>query len=153
MDLWTVLRHLEELEGRMADLYERFSRQFHEDKEAAGFFYSLSLEEISHRDLIRYERRLVSKNPGLFSRVEINIEEIREACAKIEGIIGSDGPFSLKQAVLTSLGFEKEAAECHYRSVMTRSNPGVAGLLDSLCQADRDHVGKVTDFARSRGLL
>lgn len=152
MDPWIVLRHLEELEGKMADLYEWFMKLFHEDREAAAFFYTMSLEEASHRDLVRYQRRLVSKNPGLFKEVDLDTLEILKTSERVERVIESSS-LSLKEAVFTSMGFEKDVTENHYRSVMLKSNPEVANLLDSLCTGDRDHFSRLNDFAQSRRFL
>ncbi len=153
MDLWIVLKDLEDLENRMADLYEWFSRQFSEDKEAATLFYTMSLEEISHRDLVRYQRRLVSKNPKNFQDVDVGVDAIREAAARIENIIHSPSGCSLKEAVMISIDAESDATEYHYRSAMRQANPEVSKLVDNLCSADRLHFARLSDFARSRGFL
>lgn len=153
MDLLTVLRHLENLESKIADLYKEFSRTFSGDEEAVACFSDMSDEEIAHRDLLRYQHSLVRRNPAAFKDVEIDVNTIREATARMERMLAAPANSSLKEAVMTSIGFESDATEGYYRTAMAGSNPEVSKLLDSLCTEDRQHLAKLNEFAKSRGFL
>lgn len=153
MDLLTVLRYLENLESKMADLYAGFSKAFSQDGEAAAFFSGMSAEEIAHRDLVRYQHKLVRRNPPKFKGVDVDISEIRQVIENVEEVMYSPVDRSLKDAVMASIDFEDDAAESHYVSALLQSNPDVSKLLDSLCTSDRLHCERLNDFAKSRGFL
>lgn len=153
MDLLTVLRYLETLESKMADLYAGFSKTFGQDGEAAAFFSGMSMEEIAHRDLVRYQHKLVRKNPDEFKGVDVDIGSLKKVIEEVEEVMYFPGDRSLKDAAIAAIGFENDAAEGHYRSAMEQSNPDVSRLLDSLSSSDRNHAARLSGFARSRGFL
>ncbi len=153
MDVLLVLRPLHELERSLGELYQWFSEAFAGDGEAAFVFHRLFLEEQSHVRLIEYQRRLARSNPTAFGNVEVNLEEIQRAIARIGAIRNGGNPPELKEAVRLALEFETGAAEVHIRSAIKQANADVSRLLDSLGTSDKQHVSSLRAFAEKRGLL
>jgi rubrerythrin len=152
-DIYTVLRHLEELEHSISRLYERFSRDFSNDREASFFFYRLSLDEIAHRDLVKYQLKLVKKSkPDEFAEVDIDIEEIKELTDNIKKEYLSKDELSIEKAVELALKIESNAAEHHYRQAMKQARPELARLLDSLGRSDKEHLAVIRDYIKTHEL-
>ena len=147
----TILRHLEDLELRLAKLYRLFSEKFEDDAEAAFVFYRMSLDERSHASLIRYESRLVKQNPKMFPPVRFDLDEILAEKVQLNRILDRFGVLGLQEAVCTSLDIEGFAAESHCRSAVAASVPELGRLLASLGAADKAHVKQLKDFAGQRG--
>jgi rubrerythrin len=99
MEIIRAFEALRKLELRVQDLYTHYHKLFSEDREAAGLFFELSLEEKSHADLIDYQLRIIKKNKLLFSDIEFDMEALNQFIAKIESRISSKKPVSLKEAL------------------------------------------------------
>ena len=94
MDIIKSLEALKKLELKMQNLYEFYYNNFPEDKEVAGLFFELSLEEKSHADLIDYQLRTIKKNRSMFNDVDFDIEPLNQFVAKVEAHILSKEPIS-----------------------------------------------------------
>jgi hypothetical protein len=151
MHILKMLGPLEELETKMADLYNWFSHVFREDDEAAAFFYRVSVEEVVHANIIRYQRRLVSQNPKSFSEVVIDISLIEKTMSDIGAFKDTEPHPALEDALKNSIGLEHCLAEEHYRTAIVNANPEVTNLLRSLGAFDLRHIKCFHEFAYKRG--
>ncbi len=151
MHILKMLGPLEELETGMADLYNWFSHVFRDDDEAAAFFYRVSVEEVVHANIIRYQRRLVSRNPKSFSEITLDISHIEKAIADIAAIKDTEPHPVLEDALRKAIGLEHCLAEEHFRTAIIETNPEVSGLLRSLGAFDRRHINGFHEFAARRG--
>ena len=79
MEISNLLSALEGVEGGLADLYGWFSERLSEDGEVSGVFFRLSLQEMSHLNLVRYGRKLARQTPQAFQPVTVDgglVEEL-----------------------------------------------------------------------------
>lgn len=150
MHILQAIGPLKQMEEAFSDLYDRYTRIFAEDKEAAGVFLNLSKEEKGHVALLDYEKNLARKNPSVFADVAIDLEEVEAILARVRTLQTAASP-TLEAAVKGAIEFESSAAQYHYRNAIKQANPSIAKLLDSLGKADKEHVGKLLDFAKARG--
>jgi len=151
MDILQVLRPLEQLERKLADLYEWFSDLFEADREAAFVFQRMHLEENSHVRLIEYQRRLARGNPGVFGDVNVNLTGLQQAITRIEAIRNDASAPTLEEAVRAGLDLESDAAEYHYTNAIQQASPDMARLFDSLGASDEQHVKCLRELATRRG--
>jgi hypothetical protein len=153
MDIMQVLRPLEQLERRLAELYQWFADLFESDSEAAFTFHRMFLEERAHVHLIEYQRRLARGNPGAFGEVEVDIAGVERAIASIDAFRDNGGPPTLDRAVRLALELESGAAITHLRAAIRQSSPEMARLLDSLGKGDRRHQRALRQLAERRGFV
>ncbi len=153
MDILQVLRPLEQLERKLAELYQWFSDLFEADAEAAFVFHRMYLEENTHVRLIEYQRRLARGNPNAFGDVEVSLEGVRRELARIDALRASGKAPSLEEAVRAALEFESDAAEYHYKNAIRLASPDMSRLFDSLGASDKQHVKSLRDLATRRGWM
>jgi rubrerythrin len=153
MNLQSLFTALENLESNVAALYKLYSEFYATDPEAAQLFYKLALDEKSHVNVIQYEKRLYKQNPKLFREVDLDMEEIRQACELVKVLRSAREAPALKQAVRSALEVEDSAAEHHFRLALREFNPEVARVLMSMGTADKQHGDTLRAFAQARGFL
>ncbi len=151
MHLLKVLGPLEKLETRLSELYKRFSERFQNDAEASVFFYQMSVDEGAHADLVRFQRRQVTADPARFKEVDVDISEIEKILSHADLLLKSAERLTLEEAFEAAIGIESSAADQHYITAITLSNPDTARLFKSLTLFDGRHFLAVEDFARKRG--
>ncbi len=152
MDIQTLFKPLVEFEGKIAALYEWYSELFKDDAEAAFVFFQLAAEEHAHVKIIEYQRHLVRNSPKEFADVSLDLKPVEEALVTIATLQNPHRPPSLEEALRAALTLETSAAEYHYKTAMKQANAGAARLLDALGTADRNHLGKLIEFAEKRGV-
>jgi len=153
MDCFRALKLVESIEQLMADLYESFSRTFAADEDAAAFFFRISREEISHRNLVQFQERLVKKNPKSFGEVNLDLDLFNAATAKVQYFMKRDAPPTLEEAVRISIDLESEVVEHLYRTVIAEANPAVQELVSNLGRQSEIHRKHIQDFAIQRGFV
>ena len=152
MNIQTLFKPLTHFEGKIAELYEWYSELFEDDAEAAFVFIQLAAEEHGHLKMIEYQRRLVRKNPRNFADVSLDLKPVEDALVTLATLRNTPHPPSLEEALRAALMLETSAAEYHFKTAMKQANPNAARLLDALGTSDRDHLGKLVEFARKRGV-
>lgn len=153
MDIMQVLRPLEQLERKLAELYQWFADLFENDSDAAFTFHRMFLEERTHMNLIEYQRRLARGNPGAFGDIFVDLTGVEKAIASIDAFRSNGGSPTLDRAVQLALELESGAANTHLRSAIRQSSPDMARLLDSLGKGDRQHQRALRQLAERRGLV
>ena len=151
MDCYRALKLVESIEQLMADLYERFSEAFAADEDATGFFYRMSRDEISHRNLVQFQQRLAKKNPKDFGEVNLEIDLFAAATEKIQYFMKRENTPTLEEAVRIGIDFENDVVEHLYRTVIAESNPAVQDLVKNLGRQSEIHRKHIQDFAVQRG--
>ena len=149
MVILKVLDSIEKLEAKMADLYEWFGTIFKQDAEAAALFDRLNLDETAHVNLVKYYRRVISKNIKLFGDISLDVESLKATLARVESIRSGPLP-SLEEAVKTAIDIEINAAEVHAVTAVESAASDIAPLLRSLGAFDSEHYGVIEEFAASR---
>ncbi len=146
-----VLDNIEKLETKMADLYKWFRTIFKEDAEAFALFDRMNLDEIAHVNLVKYYRRVISKNIKLFGDISLDIESLKVTLARVESIRPGPHP-SLEEAVKTAIDLENNAAEFHAIVAVKSADSGISLLLNNLNAFDSTHCGVLEEFAERRGI-
>ncbi|NOZ93450.1 MAG: hypothetical protein GXP47_01760 [Acidobacteria bacterium] len=153
MNISTLLSRLEALEHSMADLYLWLAGRFGDDDEAAGLFMRLHMQELSHANLVHFERRLARSDPDSFPDVDVDTSSIDEVLRWNADFRSNGGPGTLGQALLFAMKVESHAAEQLHRKAVTASNPDLEGLVASLAQADREHFETLKRYVRANAHL
>lgn len=148
-NIFFVLRALDELEDVISLLYSKFSTLFEDDKESAVFFYRLSLDEIAHRDFIKYHMRILSKlKTDDKIQSDIDIDEITSLTSEVTDLLLSEKQWTVKEAVTTSIKLEANAAERHYKKALSNINNEISNLLKHLGKDDEKHISDLNEFAK-----
>ncbi len=148
MDIFKVFDSIEKLELKISELYKYFHRLFINKKEVAALFFRLSLDEQSHADLVKYQRRLPRQNKNLSKDIEIDISRVDELISAIDKIIGSQQILSLKEAIKLSIEIEYDVLEYHGRSALIKENPELAELLKNLSGEDKEHINRLKELEK-----
>jgi len=151
MHILKMLAPLEDLEARMAELYEWLSGVFNDDKDASSFFYRVSVEEVVHVNIIKYQRRLVSTNPKVFGEIDIDTGLISQIASEISTFRNAPEAPSLRDALRKAIEFEHSIAEEHCRTLLEQAHPEVRNLLRGLGAFDSRHIESFHEFAAMRG--
>ena len=151
MKILEAFNDIEKLELKLMELYQYFKGLFSHDPAAAAIFDKLSNDEKSHYDLIQYQRRIVRQNQKLFKDVDIDIKEVRAVTSNVESIIKRIPPPLLHEAIKIAIDIESNAAEAHYHTAMEQSNQEFSDFLKNLTTSDKEHLGLLREFAKSRG--
>lgn len=152
VEMVTLLRHLEDVEQRLAKLYRLLSEKFAEDAEAAFVFYRMSLEEKSHASLVQYQSRLARQNPKLFPAVPFDLDAMLADKVALNKVLDRFGVLDLEAAVTTALELETAYFESHCRAATSAAVPELSRLLASLGAGDEAHIRQLIDFAGRRGI-
>lgn len=147
LDLLKVLRDLEQIETKMAELYEWLAERFADDGEAAELFRHLRMMEISHQNILRYESRIVRGNPRAFREVVLDAEMLNRTLEAIDHFRQSDPQPTLEEAVKAALAFDAGAAELYYIAVFHEAARDFADFVKNLHTGSRTHFDKLHKFA------
>lgn len=151
MHIQFVFRPLEDLESALVELYQWYADVFTLDAEARALFVKMATEERNHVALVRYQKKLVTKNMAIFGDVDVDLDDIRTLTVEARTLLKVGRP-SLQDALTEALRFERSASESHLRNAMKQANPDLAKLLNALCQGDKGHLGGLVAFAKKRGV-
>jgi len=86
MDLQKLLNLLERIEYEVSGLYKKLREDFILNKDAADFFFALHLEEESHVQFIRMERRIIQSAPRVFKNVSVDLSGINSLLESIANL-------------------------------------------------------------------
>jgi hypothetical protein len=154
MHLLSLFRPLEELESGLAEFYTLAGKTLSAtDEPAAVIFKRLALEEKTHVNMVRYQKRLASKSPELFGEIEADLGEIDSLSRKARTLSTRVASLTVREMTLEALSFESSAAEYHLKNAMRKANPSMAPLLRALGGGDREHFEVLHTFAVERGFV
>ena len=152
MDILKAFDVLGHLESRVQDLYDYYNKLFIDDREAAGMFYTLALDEKYQCDIVAYQTRMVRRNRNMFKDVEIDVSAVDSVLSRIDAILKSPTPPTLDEALAFTLEMKVSALEYHYTTLIAKSNPEVAPLISALASSDKEHTLMLSNLAGKRGL-
>ena len=152
MKVWQILKSLENLEDGMARFYDTLRAHYTSDAEIAGFFARMRDEELSHRDIVRYQQRIMFKCPENYMDLkDYDQGAIDQAMRTVEDLINREGDLSLNEALRSAVALEAAATEQHYRSVVGLASPALGKLVQHLGSCDETHAARLGTFVRSHG--
>ncbi len=148
-----VLQELERVEQSVANLYGWLSEVFAADPETSRFFAAMRTQELSHSDLVRFERRLVRGEPKSFAEVEVDLDVLRAFVAEVRAFPNEHPDPGLHEALLFAMHLEEHAAEHLHRRAIVEANPEVEKLVSGLASADREHFLTLRRFIQDHSHL
>jgi rubrerythrin len=150
MKLWMFLRSLEVLEEKMADAYGCFQARFRGDPATALFFATMKNEELGHRDIVRYERRLVFRGEEDFREIDWSDADVVETGRRADDTRDPASSRDLDEILRRCIALEESLAEIHYRTAVVAANPAIGEVITRLGSSDRAHIETLHRFAASR---
>ena len=154
LDILKALKTLEDIENRMAELYEWLGEAFASDEQAAALFMRLHMEEVSHRTVLQYQSRIILKNPRTFREgVSMNAEFLRGVLDAIDRFRNRADPPDLTEAVQVALMFETVAERLYHDQTFLASLDGLGTFVSKLHRGCKDHTAALKLFAMDRGIL
>jgi len=150
MEFLKLLNIMEKLEIAMAEFYQYLSEKFSDDAEVYHLFQKLSREEIDHRNLVRYQKSIVKKNPKDFAPIDVDEVTIRHLIEAVENVVKAKTSFGLEESIRLSYSLEMHYSEDLLRTAIRESNPKLASLVDKLSKETTEHKQRVMNFAVGR---
>lgn len=154
LDILKALKTLEDIETRMADLYEWLGEAFGADGEASKLFMRLHMEEMGHRSVLQYQSRIILKNPRTFRRgVSMDARYLQGVLETIDRFRARAAPPVLTEAVQVALVFETAAERLYHDQAFLASLDGLGAFVSKLHRGCKDHTAALKLFAMDRGIL
>ncbi|HUJ18783.1 MAG TPA: PilZ domain-containing protein [Nitrospirota bacterium] len=150
MDIYKLLDLLEKVESDVSGLYKRLHEEHKLNKEAAEFFYNLHMEEESHVQIIRMERRIIQSAPKVFREAHVNLSEINSMLENIANL--RTAKLALPELIGRIYGLESSPAEKYLIDALKDSNDELRDFLIRLSSSFDTHAEKVAVFARKLGV-
>lgn len=139
-----------QIEIKMAQVYECFSKKFADNTDAKNLFLRLQQDEISHQTKVKFEKNLAFKSKSsLKSNLkEVEFDEIHSLLTMMEEIISSTDTISLEEALAGAMDFEENACQRHHKIATELFDEPTAKLIKSLGKADDEHFNAVKKFIK-----
>ncbi|MBI5190315.1 MAG: hypothetical protein HZA22_06545 [Nitrospirae bacterium] len=150
MDLNRLLTLLEEFEGKIAVLYENYAGRFSSDPDVSSVFRDLSTDELTHRDLIRYEKRVVMNDPKHFGNVEADFALVEKMISRVDAALDCCAETTPEDAIALAIEVESSALEGMYKVVPATAEPSFAKLFRAMHDGCSCHVTTVRELAGRR---
>lgn len=150
-DIITILSKTEKLEESLSELYRWLSNALSSNQEISDFFRLLSLDETSHRDIVRYQIRVVRKDKHLFPDISADVEYVEDALQKIREFRSNSFP-SIESSLRFAVEMESSIAEKFFTSIMKQCNKEFAALVDNMSCACRGHLTKCIEMANKHNI-
>ena len=145
MELMVVLNGLEQLEGTLALVYAHFSQALRSNEAVSDLFRRLSEDEYSHRQKVRYQQRLVRRNPKRLAEIDVDLSAVGRLTGRATAFLHTEY-ITVDAALNFAIEVEYEAAEYHLKNALSQTNPSLTKLLRALGTADEGHVGLLREF-------
>ena len=154
LDILKALKTMEDIETRMADLYEWLGDAFASDSDAAKLFMRLHMEEMSHRSVLQFQCRIILKNPRTFrGAISFDGQYMQGVLDTIGRFRNKGSPPLLEEAVQVALMFETSAERLYHDSTLMNSIEGLGAFVSKLHHGCKDHSTALKLFAMERGIL
>ena len=154
LDLLKALKTMEDIETRMAGLYEWLGESFASDAAASALFMRLHMEEMSHRNILQYQSRIILRNPRTFrSAVALDAAYMQGVLETIDRFRNTPPPPVLTEAVQVALHFETAAERFYHDPTFLASLDGLGAFVSKLHRGCKDHSATLKLFAMDRGIL
>jgi hypothetical protein len=150
MDIYKAFDLLERVEHQMASLYRQLKEEFRLNREVFSFFSILQLEEESHVQLIRMERRIVQSSPRAFTDVKINLSEVSSILETIENL--KSARLELPEMLGRIYTLESSPAEKYLIEALMETNDELREFLTQMSNTFSAHAEKIASFAHSLGV-
>jgi hypothetical protein len=154
IDILKALKTMEEIEAKMAELYEWLSSVFEHDDQASRLFIRLHMEENSHRSVLQYQSRIILKNPRTFrGGVSLDPAHMKAVMETIDRFRNKAAAPDLVESVQVALLFETAAERLYHDEAFLQSLDGLGAFVSRLHKGCKDHTAALKLFAMERGIL
>ncbi len=150
-DIPIALKVIEDVQKRISAFYGRLALSFSDKEEIKAFFEGLSKEEFRLCNLARYQMKIVSKAPFLYSNSEIDLAFIEEGLKKMQQFEEGPAP-TLESALNIVEEIERTFGEHFFLSIMKQSNAELAYLVKCLSSFCAQHHKECRHLAEKYGV-
>ncbi len=150
-DILTVLDNTALLEENLAKFYEWLGEKFSHNKELRAFYHQMSFDELAHRDLVKYQIRVVRKEKDQFSDVDISLDYLKDISEKVMEHRKNDLP-SVEDSLRQTVEIENSLAERYFETVIKQSNKGFAALIQNLGDSSKEHLERCLEMAKKHNI-
>lgn len=147
MNILAVLKMLAKLELEMSQAYGWCANRFAAEEQVRELFKTLSGEELSHYDIVKYQERVVQASPKDFGDVEVDLTAINKLLAAITTFRATEP--TIQEAIHFALDMETSVAEYYALKVMDQSNKNLAEMVKALANDDEGHRRRLVSFAET----
>lgn len=152
MEIIKALNVIESVEAKMATTYSKIADYYADKPEISTFMLNMKLDEESHRELVKMQKRIVSKNMNIFDKgIEIDIDKINATLAMMDDIIANPSR-PLAELINMLYSIERSPAELYALSALRNANTPMKEFLSSFANTFRTHFIDLLDFAKQMGI-
>jgi len=151
MDAFKALEVIEQMEVNLGDLYAKLQAKFSGNKELEGLFYQLHLEELTHVDLARMQKRIVRAKPGDFGEVHLNFTEINKVMYQVSMVLAMPRE-KINEILVQCYLIESSLVEQYVVAALKDANKEMKQLLEMLGQGFRDHQAMLAVHVKDLGV-
>jgi hypothetical protein len=150
MDAFKALELIEQLEVNLGDLYAKLQAKFSGDKELEGLFYQLRLEELTHVDLARTQKKTVRAKPSDFGEVHLNPTDFNRVTYLMSMVLAMPRE-KINEILVQCHLIESSLVEQYVVAALKDANKEMKRLLELLSQGFRDHMATLAVRVKELG--
>lgn len=144
-----TLRHFEQIELKMAELYRSLAHRFQHQQILGRLFVKIADEEVIHANQIRFELRMI-RSAGLERRdTGYPVDYFRRLTDSIDAFLGRRPLPSLTESIDLASRMEATAAENLHHEIAIAAMPSMAPLFRGLEQGDRAHLALLKNIKQT----
>ena len=151
MDAFKALEVIEQMEVSLGDMYAKLRVKFSGNKDLEGLFYQLQLEELTHVNLARMQKRIVRAKPSDFGEVHLNFTEINKVMYLVSMILAMPRE-KINEILVQCYLIESSLVEQYVVAALKESNKEMGQLLEMLSQGFRDHLATLAVRVKDLGV-
>ncbi len=150
MDALKGLHLIEKVESRLVRLYSTLARRFSDDTSASMFFSDMKKDEMTHLKMAQMETRMLREAHLSHAEAIMEEDEINKVLAIADRLIAEELP--LDETLRLVYEIEYNAAELYIITALKKTDPKISGLLGTMGETFRLHLGAVHDFLETHGI-
>lgn len=148
MNYMDTLGLLEEFESKMGVMYAAFAIHFSSNTEAGTIFEAISSEEIHHRDIVRYERRIMLNhekgNEDASASIDTNL--IKDFIQYLDDTIAKADHLTLEESLRLAISLENSGCERLYNVIAEQIDPEFSKLVTAMNHGCKSHMKRLKEF-------
>jgi hypothetical protein len=151
MDAVKALDLIEQLEAKVAGMYESLQKEFSGDRALSELFGGLGEEERSLARMAGVHKGMVSSRPADFGEVDLEFSDFKQAmdCVSVVMTLPRD---KVNEILIQCYLIESSMVELYVVAALRCSNPDIRQLLTTLGQGFRDHLTALAARVQELGI-
>jgi hypothetical protein len=151
MDAYKALELIEQMEVNLGDMYAKLHAKFSGNKELEGLFFQLQMEELTHVNLARMQKRIVRAKPGDFGDVYLNFTDFNKVMYLVSMVLAMPRE-KINETLVQCYVIESSLVEQYVVAALKDTNREMSELLEMLSQGFRDHLAKLAVRVKDLGV-